>query len=115
MAQSQFSFEAGEPDGLYQCPGTGKASTEVCTFPDLREFGRAPDRNDRAASHSSYYADLKTLHDVQMTSIQLAGRLYWPLRKIHGSNGWEKRGQFPTREALNRSEGSDKENTGIWQ
>ena len=40
-------------------PGTGKASTEVSTFSDLREFGRAADTDDRVASHSGCYADFK--------------------------------------------------------
>ena len=44
---------------FFSAPGMKKASTEVCSFPDLREFGRAPDTDDRAASHSSYYADFK--------------------------------------------------------
>jgi len=40
----------------------------------------------------------KTMRDDRIKSIQLAGRPYWPLQKIHRSNRWEKRGPAHQRE-----------------
>lgn len=100
--------------GFVGVAGTGKVSAEVCTSLDLTEFDRVPGLDERSASHFSYSA-FKALCDVHMKSMQLAGRLCWPLQQIHGNNRWGKGRSAHQQEErfLNASEGSEKGSSGL--
>lgn len=57
----------------------------------------------------------KTLHGVQMKSVQLAMRLHWPVQQIRGGNGWEGGAGSLGGDTLNMSDGRNERSTGIWQ